>query len=164
MGGALHLCRGIKKTHQVAIRDVKKRLAKNRVRGERGAHIEGKEMFCGGNGFSYPTRHDLGNVAQNDRGVNMNDVGISLFQKFAERQNGQEWDTEVSIRGPFKRRETMDTYFMLDTVDVTRTVTGRNNPYLVSTVGEVCSESLCYRWNTADHGRILISHDHYTHT
>src|SRR2546422_8922517 len=52
---------------------------------------------------------------------------------------------------------------MLDTVNITLTITRRDNPYLVSAFSKVNRKSLGDRWNTADHWRILISNDHYTH-
>src|SRR5216683_853786 len=100
---------------------------------------------------------------QDDGGVNMNDIRVSFFQKFAERQDRQEWDTNLFVGRPFKRCETMNMYFVLDTVDITQTITGCNNPYLVSTVNQVCGKSLRYRGNTTDHRRILITNDHNTH-
>src|SRR5260370_7283035 len=120
-------------------------------------------MVGGDNRYSQVSRQDLGNVAQYDGGVNMNDIRVSFFQKFAERQDRQEWDTNLFVGRPFKRCETMNMYFVLNTVDITHTITGCNNPYLVSTVNQVCGKSLRYRGNTTDHRRILITNDHNPH-
>src|SRR5437667_4766256 len=57
----------------------------------------------------------------------------------------------------------MDAYLVLNTVYISLTITGRDNPYLVSAISQVNRKSLGDRWNTADHWRILISNDHYTH-
>src|SRR5437870_11605718 len=57
----------------------------------------------------------------------------------------------------------MDAYLVLNTVYISLTITGRDNPYLVSAISQVNRKSLGDRWNTTDHWRILISNDHYTH-
>src|ERR1700736_6573916 len=48
-------------------------------------------------------------------------------------------------------------------MDITRTITGRDNRDMVSSIGEVVSQPMGYFWHPADHGRVLISDDHDTH-
>src|SRR5258708_13824418 len=120
-------------------------------------------MVGGDNRFSQVSRQDLGNVAQYDGGVNMNDIRVSFFQKFAEREDRQEWDTNLFVGRPFKRCETMNLNFGLDTVNSTTALTGRNNPYLVSRVNQVWGRPLRYLGNTTTHGGILITTTNNTH-
>jgi hypothetical protein len=120
-------------------------------------------VICSDNRFTQSARHDLSNIAQDDRRVNVNNVRISFFQKPAKRQNRQEWNADIFVGGPFERREAMGAYFVLDTVDIAGTDARGDNPYLVSTIDQVNSKSLGDCWNAADHGRILISNDHYAH-
>src|SRR5207248_5619244 len=48
-------------------------------------------------------------------------------------------------------------------MDITRTITGRDNRDMVSSIGEVVCQPMGYFWHTADHGRVLIGDDHDTH-
>src|SRR6266702_1094374 len=48
-------------------------------------------------------------------------------------------------------------------MDITRTITGRDNRDMVSSIGEVVCQPMGYFWDTADHGRVLIGDDHDTH-
>ena len=51
-------------------------------------------------------------------------------------------------------------YLLLDAMHISGAVAGRSYPYLVSTISKIDAESMRYCGNTADHGGILIGHDH----
>src|SRR5207245_10930730 len=78
-------------------------------------------------------------------------------------QIGEEWNAQCCVGWSLKRVEALVMYRILNTMDITRTITGRDNRDMVSSIGEVVCQPMGYFWHTADHGRVLIGDDHDTH-
>src|SRR5947209_5132575 len=92
----------------------------------------------------------------------MDNMRVTSFQKIA---NGYEWqkrNAQGLVRGPFKRREAIDTHLMLEPPLISWALTGCNHPHLVPTVSKIVGKSMCYRWDSTDGRRIMISNDHNT--
>src|SRR5690348_2417383 len=92
----------VTKINQVTIRHRHKRLTKEWIRAEGAAHIDGQVVVSNNYWFAQTTSHDLSDIAQDDRRVNVDNIRVNFFQDSTEWEDRQKRDTKLPVGGPCK--------------------------------------------------------------
>src|SRR5882724_1650300 len=106
---------------------------------------------------------NLGNIPQHYRGMDMNNVRITLPNQITNRHKREKGDAQPFVGRPFKRRKAIDPHLVLKTTLIVRSITWCNYPDLMASFCEIEGQASGHGRHTTYHWWILICNNHNPH-